>query len=341
MYIRKAIRPESRWPLTSHTALPRPTTASAPLSKYLNGFEAPGCAAGGSPRPTCRACWIATVASPGSGLPSGPASLAASPITEISGWPGQRQVGVDLDAPGPVRAGAGGRARATSAMPAVRTPAAQTTVRVAIRSVSLADLDRHAACVDVGDHRVLAHRHAELAELLGRLRRGRLAERGDHALAGVEQDHPRRARVDPPEVALHRVAREDRELPGDLDAGRPAADDDERQPLVAGGGIGSALGLLEGAEDPVAEVDRVLERLQPARDLLPLVVAEVGRLAAAGDDQAVVVEPLAAVEHDLSPLDVDVGHRGHQRGRVRLALEHVRGSARRPRRRTSAPAATW
>jgi len=39
--VRKAGQPESFSPLISHTALPRPTTASAPLSRYLNGVEAP------------------------------------------------------------------------------------------------------------------------------------------------------------------------------------------------------------------------------------------------------------------------------------------------------------
>ena len=53
-------------------------------------------------------------------------------------------------------------------------------------------------------------------------------------------------RVDPPEVALHRAGR-DRELPRDLDARRPAADDDERQPLGAFVRVIRALGLFEGA----------------------------------------------------------------------------------------------
>ena len=51
-----------------------------------------------------------------------------------------------------------------------------------------------------------------------------------------------------------------------------------------------SLGLLERAIDAVAQVEGVPERLQAARDLLPFVVAKVGRLSAAGDDQAVVVE---------------------------------------------------
>ena len=48
---------------------------------------------------------------------------------------------------------------------------------------------------------------AELGELLGGLRRELLAERGHHALAGVEQDHPRLGGVDAPELALQVVRR--------------------------------------------------------------------------------------------------------------------------------------
>ena len=80
----------------------------------------------------------------------------------------------------------------------------------------------------------------------------------------------------------------------------------------SGFGIRGPFRLLERAEDAVAQVDRVGQRLQPARDVLPLVVAEVGRLRAARDDEAVVADPLAAVEHDLPPLDVDVHHLVHQ-----------------------------
>ena len=56
------------------------------------------------------------------------------------------------------------------------------------------------------------------------------------------------------------------ERAGDLHAGRAAADDDEGQPLAASSGVGVALGLLERAEDAGAQVDGVVERLQPEGD---------------------------------------------------------------------------
>ena len=168
-----------------------------------------------------------------------------------------------------------------------------------------------------------AHRHAEIAEPLRGRGGGLLAEPRHHPLAGVEQDNPRRARVDPPEVPPQGPARQDRQYTGDLDPGRATTDDDERQPLVSGRGIGRTFGLLERAEDASAKVHRVGQCLQRARHLLPFVVTEVGRLSPTGQDQAVVVEPLAAVEDDLTAIDVDIGHLGHQHAGVRLALEHL------------------
>ena len=56
--------------------------------------------------------------------------------------------------------------------------------------------------------------------------------------------------------------------------------------------------------------------LQAAGHLAPGVVAEVGGLCAAGDDQTVVVQALAAVEHELAALDVEAGGVRHQYGGV-------------------------
>ena len=55
-------------------------------------------------------------------------------------------------------------------------------------------------------------------------------------------------------------------------------------------GVGLDLGRLEGLQDATAHVERALQRLQLGRVLLPFVVAEVGVLRAAGDDQRVVGE---------------------------------------------------
>ena len=189
--------------------------------------------------------------------------------------------------------------------------------------LGLTILDRDSSRVDLGHPRVLTDGHAEFVQPLRGLGRCGFAERRDHALAGIEQDHPSSPRVDPPEVALHRVAGEDRQLSADLHPGRARADNHERQPLILGRGIGRPLGLLEGAENPVAEVHRVPQSLEPAGDFAPLVVSKIRCLAAARDDQAVVVQTFPSVEHYLTILDVQIGDGGHHHGGVCLALEHM------------------
>src|SRR5437763_848605 len=87
------------------------------------------------------------------------------------------------------------------------------------------------------------------------------------------------------------------------------------------------LGRREGAEDSPAHRERALERLDLGSVLAPLVVAEVGVLRAAGDDQRVVAERgrrRQAVDRSqlkLAPVDVDVGDLGQQHAGAAVALE--------------------
>src|SRR5438270_6897 len=98
-------------------------------------------------------------------------------------------------------------------------------------SCLLSDLDCDATRVDAGDTCALAHLDAQSAEVLRGLGRRRLRECRHQARPGVEEDHAHTVQVDAPEVALQRVAREDRQLPGDLDPGGTAPHDHEREPL--------------------------------------------------------------------------------------------------------------
>ena len=65
------------------------------------------------------------------------------------------------------------------------------------------------------------------------------------------------------EVPRQRLARDLGERAGELDAGRTAADDDERQQRLAPGGIGFALRALERQQHAAANLERVLESLEP------------------------------------------------------------------------------
>ena len=116
----------------------------------------------------------------------------------------------------------------------------------------------------------------------------------------------------------------------ELDAGGPAADDDEGEPRASAGGVGGALGLLEGAEDAAADEGGVLEGLEAGGGGLPLGVAEVVVAGAGGDDEGVVAEA-AVGEEDLAGGEVEAGDLGEQDGGVALAAEDVA----QVRRRTS------
>ena len=78
------------------------------------------------------------------------------------------------------------------------------------------------------------------------------------------------------------------DLPGQLDAGRPATDDDEGHPEPLERGVARRLGDLESPVDPAPELHGVVDRLHPRRDQRELVMAEVGLAGAGGDDEAVV-----------------------------------------------------
>ena len=116
-----------------------------------------------------------------------------SPTTNTSGWPGQREVGVDADPAGAVERGAGLLGRACWPSGLACTPAAQILV-TAVDPLGAAVLVLHldAALVDVGDHRAEQHLDAELLELGLGLRAELGAERRQHLRRGVDAGRPGR-----------------------------------------------------------------------------------------------------------------------------------------------------
>ncbi len=105
----------------------------------------------------------------------------------------------------------------------------------------------------------MRRRDAELLQRLRRLADSDSRERGQDPVGRLDQQDPRLAGVDALEVVLQRVTRELADLAGDLDPGRAAADDDERQLSVAVRALGRDLGALERVQDPRAHRDRALE----------------------------------------------------------------------------------
>ena len=188
-------------------------------------------------------------------------------------------------------------------------------------------LDRRRLPVD-GDHGAVEHRRdAELAQLPRGALGQRLRERRQQPVAELDEQHARAARVDQAEVAAQRVARQLTDLAGHLDAGRPAAHDDEGQLGVALLLAGAHLGPLERRQQPRAHDQRALERLHLGGDLGPLVVAEVGVAGPGRDDQGVVgqrrgrLQAAGRSERDLARLEVEARHLGEQHAHVAVAAE--------------------
>ena len=211
-----------------------------------------------------------------------------SPTTNTSGWPGQGEVGQHLrpGRPGPAGAGllgelpaerargdAGGPDLGDRLDPPPLPSRSCTTSPVASTSTTIAP-----SCTSMP--RSLQVRCGLLRELA--------AERAEHRVGAVDQHDPGGARVDPAEVAGQRPPGQLGDLAGHLDAGRAGADHGEGEQPVDLRRVVGQLGELERAEDAAAQLEGVVDALEPRRVLGELVVAEVRLRRAGRDDQAVV-----------------------------------------------------
>ena len=206
------------------------------------------------------------------------------------------------------------------------TPAAQSTVSEAIVSTPIVDESRRHA----GHDRVGPHVDAKPLQIVQRGRAQVFREGAQDRRPAFEQQDPRRARIEMPEVAGERVPRDLRERARHLDAGRSAADDDEGQQRGRFCRIALPLGALEREQHPPPDLERVLERLEPGRDAPPLVVAEVRVRRAGRDDQEVVVDHAVGQEQAIARAG---RRRGLARGGLRRSAAGAgsSGSARRCR----------
>ena len=164
--------------------------------------------------------------------------------------------------------------------------------------------DRDPFRIDRIDLGVRAHFDADLGEVAARALGEVVRKRREHARRRLEQHDARLRRIDPPEIPLHRGAADVGNRAGQLDAGRPAADDDEGQIGALCAGIALVLGALEGDQHAAPHLRRLLERLQPRREFLPLGMAEVAVASAARENQIVERDFVAFAGHDLL-LEID------------------------------------
>jgi hypothetical protein len=99
---------------------------------------------------------------------------------------------------------------------------------------------------------------------------------------------------------------------GELDAGRSAAHDHERQARLARLRILRALGELERGQHAPPDLGRLFQRLESRREALPALLPEV-RVLRAGREQQVIVCELAEVAAHDARIAVD---------RARFTLNH-------------------
>ena len=127
--------------------------------------------------------------------------------------------------------------------------------------------------------------HAEGGERLPGLRGQLRRVRGQDARPPFDEEDAGVGRVDRPELAAQRVARNLAERTRELDTRRAGPDDHEREQRPPLGRIRRRLRTLEREQDAAPHLERVLERLQARRRGLPVVVPEVVMAHAGGDDR--------------------------------------------------------
>ena len=179
---------------------------------------------------------------------------------------------------------------------------------------------------DVGHQRLGAHLDAQAPQLLLGLRAQALGIGGQEPRPALEQHDRGLAGIDVAEVPAQRVPPDLGDGARHLDAGRAAADDDEGQVGMAADRVGFPLRVLEGEQHPAADLERVLQALEPRRERLPFIVAEVGVAGAGGDDEIVVAGSGAVGEAHRAGVDVDIAHLGEEHlGVLRRAKDGADG----------------
>src|SRR5579862_3503549 len=109
-------------------------------------------------------------------------------------------------------------------------------------------------------------------QLCKRPGRGAFVKRRQQARACLEQNDARVAGVGFPEVARNHIDRKLLDGAGELDTGRPPADDDEGQMSGALAAVRLDLRRLERAQQSRADVGGLLDLLHTRSELVPVLV---------------------------------------------------------------------
>ena len=250
-----------------------------------------------------------------------------SPIANTSGCPGRVRSASTVTRPARSRSAPVSSA-SLPARPDAVTPAAQTTARLAMRSAppSRPSSVTPAASIPITVRpvRTVTPRRCSDRSAFADSEGGKLVS--TRSAASTSRMRARRGSM---------VRKSRRSVSRASSAIWPAistpvgagADDDEREPRVACRCVRLALGGLEGGEEPAANGECTLERLDLGGVQPPFLVAEVRVVRAAGDDQRVVAEPFRrrhrpdGAQVQLTRVEVEVGDLGQQDADVAVALE--------------------
>ena len=172
-----------------------------------------------------------------------------------------------------------------------------------------------------GDLRFGVHFDAQMLERSLRFGGEVRRIRGEHARAAVKQENAAFGWVDVAKVVAHVKLGDVANGAGQLDAGGPAANDDEVEGRVPALLEHLALGELEGQQDTAANLDRVFNGLEARCEGLPLVVTEVGVGGSGSEGEVVIVETRSAGQLDAARGGVDCDDFIHQHFSVALVAQ--------------------
>ena len=177
--------------------------------------------------------------------------------------------------------------------------------------------DLYAVSTDVGYESVGMHLDTDSFELLARFLREARRERRQQAVVALHQDDARVTRVNAAEVVDQCLTSDLAQGTRELGAGRPSADDHECHPRTAARWIRFALSCLVCQQDPPANLERILNCLQPRCMAVPGIVAKVRVRRTRREDQVIVSERTLPQEQ-LSPFEVDSNSLRENHARVLL-----------------------
>jgi len=129
-------------------------------------------------------------------------------------------------------------------------------------------------------------------------------QRRQHAGARLDEDHACHACIDDAVIARDDIDRQLLDGAGELNAGGPAADDDEGEMRGALGRIRFDFRRLERAQQARADEGRLLDGLHAGGEVAPVVVTEVVVDGARREHQVVVADG-DAIGNDPSRREID------------------------------------